>query len=271
MRPITQAVRGGRKPSSSAPHGASTATDRLEAVGVGVSFGGLKAVGNVDLVLGRGEILGLIGPNGAGKTTLVNVLSGYQRPTRGRIRLDGVDVTGLGPPQLAWRGLARTFQGVRVFADMTVYENVELGAIGVRTSRREARELALELLARVGLSDKADAIVSALPQGDERRIGILRALATRPRFLLLDEPAAGLNENETDALVASLAAIRDDFGCGLLVIEHDMRMITRLCERVQVLDHGDTIAEGTPEVVHGNHAVLAAYLGTRRGAAAAQG
>jgi branched-chain amino acid transport system ATP-binding protein len=226
----------------------------------------LKALGSVDLVLRQGEILGLIGPNGAGKTTLVNVLSGYQRPTRGWVVLDGADVTGMGPPHLARRGLARTFQGVRVFAEMTVFENVQLGAIGVRASRRESARLAADLLDRAGLSDKKDALVSSLPQGDERRIGILRALATRPRFLLLDEPAAGLNETESESLIASLAGVRRDFGCGLIVIEHDMRVIMRLCDRVQVLDHGETISEGTPAEVRVDPAVLTAYLGTRSGA-----
>jgi branched-chain amino acid transport system ATP-binding protein len=220
-------------------------------------------VDGVDLTLRKSEILGLIGPNGAGKTTLVNALSGFQRPSSGSVALDGRDVTGWSPNRLARQGLARTFQSVRLFHGLTVAENVELGGVGVGTTRRAARRHATELLERLGLADKADMLAAGLPHGLERRLGIVRSLATRPAFLLLDEPAAGLNEQESDELVQTLTTIRDDFLCGLVVIEHDMRLIMRLCERIQVLDHGKTIAVGAPAEVRADPAVLTAYLGTK--------
>lgn len=236
----------------------------LECRDLNVHFEGVKAVDGVDLELRSGEILGLIGPNGAGKTTLVNTLTGFQRPTAGSVHLDGADVTGWPPDRLARIGLARTFQAVRLFAGLTVFENVELGALGVGMSRREAQRWAWELLERLDLTAMADASASGVPHGMERRLALVRALATRPRFLLLDEPAAGLNEAEGDALVAALAGIRDDFACGLMVIEHDMRVIMRLCERIQVLDYGKTISIGTAQEVQKDPAVLAAYLGSER-------
>src|SRR6185437_14622564 len=199
--------------------------------------------------------------NGAGKTTLVNALSGFQKPTAGRVRLNGADVTGWLPHRLARRGLTRTFQSVRLFPGLTVLENVELGGVGVGLRRPSARRAARELLARLGLADRADQLATGLPHGLERRLGIVRALAARPSFLLLDEPAAGLNENESDELVDVLTLIRDDFSCALVVIEHDMRLIMRLCERIQVLDYGKTISLGTPAEVRNDPAVLTAYLG----------
>jgi branched-chain amino acid transport system ATP-binding protein len=236
----------------------------LECRELKVHFEGVRAVDGVDLELHRGEILGLIGPNGAGKTTLVNTLTGFQRPTAGSVHLNGVDVTGWPPDRLARVGLARTFQAVRLFSGLTVFENVEIGAIGVGLSRREAQRWAWELLERLDLTGLADVPASGVPHGMERRLALVRALATRPTFLLLDEPAAGLNEEESDALVAALATIRDDFACGLMVIEHDMRVIMRLCERIQVLDYGKTISIGSPAEVQKSPAVLAAYLGTER-------
>jgi ABC-type branched-subunit amino acid transport system ATPase component len=236
----------------------------LECRGLKVHFEGVKAVDGVDLQLRSGEILGLIGPNGAGKTTLVNTLTGFQRPTAGSVHLDGVEVTGWPPDRLARVGLARTFQAVRLFAGLTVFENVELGAVGVGMTRRQAQRWAWELLERLDLTGMADVQASGVPHGMERRLALVRALATRPRFLLLDEPAAGLNEAESDALVAALAATRDDFTCALMVIEHDMRVIMRLCERIQVLDYGKTISIGTPPEVQRDPAVLTAYLGTER-------
>jgi branched-chain amino acid transport system ATP-binding protein len=235
----------------------------LEARGLKVHFGGVRAVDGVDLVLSKGEILGLIGPNGAGKTTLVNALSGFQKPTAGTVALSGDDVTGWAPPRLARRGLTRTFQSVRLFPGLTVLENVELGGVGVGMRRAAARRWARELLARLRLDHLADRWADGLPHGLERRLGIVRALAAKPRFLLLDEPAAGLNEQESDELVASLTLIRDDFECALVVIEHDMRLIMRLCERIQVLDYGKTISIGTPAEVRRDPAVLTAYLGRR--------
>jgi branched-chain amino acid transport system ATP-binding protein len=235
----------------------------LEARGLKVHFGGVHAVDGVDLVLTKGEILGLIGPNGAGKTTLVNALSGFQKPTAGTVLMNGRDVTGLSPHRLARRGLARTFQSVRLFPSLTVLENVELGGVGVGMRRPAARKWARELLERLTLDDKADLYATGLPHGLERRLGIVRALAAKPTFLMLDEPAAGLNEQESDELVSSLMLIRDDFSCALVVIEHDMRLIMRLCERIQVLDYGRTISIGTPAQVRRDPAVLTAYLGRR--------
>ena len=238
-------------------------TQLLEARGLKVHFGGVHAVDGVDLVLTKGEILGLIGPNGAGKTTLVNALSGFQKPTAGTVLMNGRDVTGLSPHRLARRGLARTFQSVRLFPSLTVLENVELGGVGVGMRRPAARKWARELLERLKLDDKTSLYATGLPHGLERRLGIVRALAAKPTFLMLDEPAAGLNEQESDELVSSLMLIRDDFSCALMVIEHDMRVIMRLCERIQVLDYGKTISIGTPAEVRNDPAVLTAYLGRR--------
>jgi branched-chain amino acid transport system ATP-binding protein len=238
-------------------------TELLQARGLKVHFGGVRAVDGVDLVVTKGEILGLIGPNGAGKTTLVNALSGFQKPTAGTVLMNGQDVTGLSPHRLARRGLARTFQSVRLFPGLTVLENVELGAVGVGMRRPAARKWARELLERLKLDGMASLYGIGLPHGLERRLGIVRALAAKPTFLMLDEPAAGLNEQESDELVGSLTLIRDDFSCALVVIEHDMRLIMRLCERIQVIDYGKTISIGTPAQVRSDPAVLTAYLGRR--------
>ena len=243
--------------------GAANGADMLEARELTVRFGGVRAVDGVDFELRKGEILGLIGPNGAGKTTLVNALSGFQKPNSGTVLLNGEDVTGWRPHRLARRGLTRTFQSVRLFPGLTVLENVELGGVGVGMRRPAARRAANELLDRLGLADKAESLATGLPHGLERRLGIVRALAAKPTFLLLDEPAAGLNEAESDELVDALTLIRDDFSCALVVIEHDMRVIMRLCERIQVLDYGKTISIGTPVEVRADPAVLTAYLGRR--------
>jgi branched-chain amino acid transport system ATP-binding protein len=233
----------------------------LRAIEVGVRFAGLEALSDVSLTLDRGEILGLIGPNGAGKTTLVNVLSGFQRPTSGHVLLGDHDVTALPPQKLAAQGLGRTFQSVRLFGRLTVFDNVLVGAIAGGMRMRPARELTWTLLERLSLARSATVAAAALPHGEERRLGIIRALATRPRFLLLDEPAAGLNERETAALTETLATLPHDFALGLLVIEHDMALILGLCHRIQVLDHGRTIAEGSPREVRHDRSVIAAYLG----------
>ena len=229
-------------------------------------FEGVRAVDDVDLVLRRGEILGLIGPNGAGKTTLVNALTGFQRPTAGKVTLDDVDVTGLAPDRLAGLGLTRTFQSVRSFNDLTAFENVEAAALSVHSSREEARRLVWKLFDWVDLADRAHHLAGSLPYGDERRLGLIRALATGPSFLLLDEPAAGLNEVETNQLQAAIRRVRNEFGCGILVIEHDVPLIMQLCERIQVLDHGKTISEGSPTEIQADRAVIEAYLGSTRGA-----
>jgi ABC-type branched-subunit amino acid transport system ATPase component len=243
----------------------SLPAESLEARDIRVHIRGVKAVDGVDLSLRRGEILGLIGPNGAGKTTLLNVLSGFQRPTTGVIELNREDITAWAPSEIARAGLVRTFQDVRLFPRLTIFENVEAAAVSTGASRRRARASTWELLAHLGLETRAALTAGGLPHGEERRLAIARALALRPSFLLLDEPAAGLNEGESDELVQALAAIKDAFTLGLLVIEHDVRLIMQLSDRVQVLDHGRTIAIGTPADVRRNPAVLTAYLGTTSG------
>ena len=236
---------------------------RLETLGVTVRFEGVTALEEVDLAIESGDILGLIGPNGAGKTTLLNVISGFVAEEAGKVLLDSVDVTGWTAEARARAGLGRSFQAVRLFESLTVLENLETGALcrGGRR-RREAAEAALALLERVDLAHMADREARTLPAGDRRLIGVLRALATDPDFLLLDEPAAGLNEAESDELVSAIRRIRDDFGCAVLIVDHDMRVIMPLCERIQVLNFGRTIALGDPDEVRTDPAVVEAYLGT---------
>lgn len=241
--------------------GVTAQSEVLAARGVYVSFEGLTALDNVDIELRRGEILGLIGPNGAGKTTLVNVISGFQRPDRGAVSLDSHNVTTWSPHRIGRAGLVRTFQAARLFGGLSVLENVELGGLGVGRSRRAARRRAHGILDWLDIGQHAFVPAASLPFGVERRIGIARALAMEPRFLLMDEPAAGLDERETDALVHTISRIRDEFRCGVLVIEHNMRLIMKLCERIQVLDQGATIADGLPEEVQANNRVRQAYLG----------
>jgi branched-chain amino acid transport system ATP-binding protein len=241
----------------------------LRARGVDVRFDGVHALAEVDLTLAPGEIVGLIGPNGAGKTTLINVLSGFQRPTAGAVVLDGVEVTRWAPYRRARAGIGRTFQAVRSFAGLTVRDNLLSAAYAAGRGRRAARRLADDTLALVGLTDRAGTPAGSLAYGQERWLGIARALCAGPRYLLLDEPAAGLNEQEGDELLAMLRGIRDRDGCALLVIEHDMRLIMRLCERLHVLDHGRTIAVGPPAEVSRDPLVLSAYLGRRGGDRAA--
>lgn len=233
----------------------------FEASSVKVHFDGLKAVDGVDLALSEGHVLGLIGPNGAGKTTLINALTGFEKLAGGTVRLDGVDVTRWSPRRLCKHGVTRTFQAVRLFERLTVLENVLVGTLLLGGSRRQAREAAWQLLDAFSLSDKANLPAGSLPYGDERRLGMARALGPAPRFLFLDEPAAGMSEKETDELVEVLDNVKERFGCGLLIIEHDMRLIMDVCDRVQVLDYGRTIALGEPKEVRQNSAVLEAYLG----------
>jgi ABC-type branched-subunit amino acid transport system ATPase component/ABC-type branched-subunit amino acid transport system permease subunit len=239
-----------------------TAKGALRAEGVSLAFAGLHVLRGIDLRLSPGEALGLVGPNGAGKTTLVNVLSGFQGPDSGSVRLDGTDVTGRSPTRLAHHGLARTFQAALPFPHLSCLESVAVGAMGMRTGRRRATEVAVDVLDRLKLVEQAPRPAGSLPPGRQRLLGIARALATGPRYLLLDEPAAGLNEAEREELVTILREVLRDFGCGILLIEHDMSMVMELCPRVQVLDDGVTLRVGTPEEVQGDPAVVEAYLGS---------
>jgi len=239
----------------------------FSATGITVRFGSLTALEDVDFVLNAGEILGVIGPNGAGKTTLTNVLTGFQVPTAGSVRLDGHDVTRWRPQELCRNGVVRTFQSVRPFGGLTVRENLAAPSSISASSARARTDLVQRLLERFELEPYADVLAKNLSHGTERRLGVARALAGRPRYLLLDEPAAGLNEIESQRLVDVLRAVHVEFECALMVIEHDMRVIMQLCDRIQVLDSGRTIAVGTPDVVRSSPAVLEAYLGANSGGA----
>jgi branched-chain amino acid transport system ATP-binding protein len=234
---------------------------QLAARAVSVRFGGLVAVDQVSIELKRGEILGLIGPNGAGKTTLVNVLSGFQRPLAGAIVVGERDCTRLRRHDFPRAGVVRTFQAVRLFRGLTVSENVEIGYVGQGLGRAQARRRAADTLRELRLDDKAHRLASGLSYGEERRVGLARALAINPRFLLLDEPAAGLAAAEAEELRALIVDIRSKYGCGVLVIEHNMALVMNLCERIHVLDGGKTIAAGTPAEIRADGGVRRAYLG----------
>ena len=261
-------------PQQPTPADAPDGTPLLQATGVIMRFGGLTAVRNVDLTVNSGEIVGLIGPNGAGKTTFFNCLTGLYVPTEGTVSYRG---TVLPPkPHLVTKaGIARTFQNIRLFANMTVLENVLVGRHtrtregllsalirGPRYHKAEAasRERAMELLQFTGLAEKADHLARNLPYGEQRKLEIARALASEPGLLLLDEPTAGMNPQETRATEELVFAIRDQ-GIAVLVIEHDMRFIFNLCDRVAVLVQGEKLVEGTSEVVQSDERVIAAYLG----------
>jgi branched-chain amino acid transport system ATP-binding protein len=237
--------------------------ESLRASSVSRSFDGVQALDGVTLDVGRGEIVGLIGPNGAGKSTLVNVLTGFDRPDAGTVHLGTDDVTRWSPHRRGRRGLARTFQHSHAFRSLTVRENVEVAALGVGTGAREATRRADSLLQRLSLDRYANASARALSHGDERRLGVARALATSPRFLLLDEPAAGLPEAEVPEFAALVRSVGADDGTGVLLIDHNMALIMELCDRICVLDQGRTLAEGAPAEIRANLDVAAAYLGER--------
>jgi branched-chain amino acid transport system ATP-binding protein len=233
----------------------------LRAASVSRAFEGVKALTDVTFELHRREVVGLIGPNGAGKSTLVNVLTGFDFPDRGAVELEGRDITRWTPHRRGRHGLARTFQHSRSFRSLTVRENVEVAALGAGAGVRAARSRAGELLEQLGLTAYAAAPAGTLAHGDERRLGVARALATEPSFVLLDEPAAGLPEAEVGDFAAVVRSVAEDHDAGVLLIDHNMALVMGVCDRIQVLDHGATLAEGTPGEIRANLDVAAAYLG----------
>jgi branched-chain amino acid transport system ATP-binding protein len=235
--------------------------DTLRASSVSRSFEGVRALQDVTLELQRHEVVGLIGPNGAGKSTLVNVLTGFDSPTSGSVELAGRGITRWSAHRRARAGLARTFQHSRSFRDLTVRENVEVAALGVGAGTRRARRRADELIELLGLQAHERAPAGVLAHGDERRLGVARALATRPRFVLMDEPAAGLPEAEVPDFASVVRSVRDDHEAGVLLIDHNMALVMSVCDRIVVLDQGRTLAEGTPAEIRSNLDVAAAYLG----------
>lgn len=241
-----------------------------------MQFGGLTAVNCFEMQIMPHEIVGLIGPNGAGKTTVFNMITGVYTPTIGRVFFEDHDITGLRPDQIAYQGIARTFQNIRLMSNLSVQENVEIGehlrlksnwmsAVlrlpAYRREENEMKERAHNLLRQVGLDKYAGEKAGSLPYGAQRRLEIVRALATKPRFLLLDEPAAGMNPKEGQELMDFIREIQQKFDLTILLIEHDMRVVMGVCERIYVLDYGSVIAEGNPEQIQSNSRVIEAYLG----------
>ena len=254
-------------------------TPVLETRHLGIDFGGLHAVEDFNLTIGKTEIAGLIGPNGAGKTTVFNLLTKVYQPTRGIVMIDGHDTAGMNVTQASKLGIARTFQNIRLFDNMTVEENVRLGLhnqisynmlSGILRlpsywkKEKQQHEKALDLLSIFGMQDLADVKSGSLPYGAQRRLEIVRALATNPKLLLLDEPAAGMNPNETEELMDNIIRIRDKFKIAVMLIEHDMSLVMGICEGICVLNYGKIIAKGTAEEIQNNPLVIEAYLGKHK-------
>ena len=252
----------------------------LDVRGLGIDFGGLTAVDNFNLMIGRNEIAGLIGPNGAGKTTVFNLLTNVYQPSRGSILLDGVPTAGKKTYQVNRMGVARTFQNIRLFKDLTVIDNVKVGLHQSMNyhlpeallrlpsywkQEKKTTDEAIELLNIFHMSDLAGKQAGSLPYGAQRRLEIIRALATRPKLLLLDEPAAGMNPSETAELMEAIRRIREEFDLAILLIEHDMNLVMGICEGIAVLNFGRVIAKGTPDEIRNNPQVIEAYLGKKEG------
>ena len=248
----------------------------LECKNLGIQFGGLKAVDSFNLNIEKGMLYGLIGPNGAGKTTVFNLLTGVYKPTTGTIRLDGKLINGKTPTQINNMGIARTFQNIRLFSNMSVLDNVKVALhekvkyplltsmthmFGFSKKEKEMDDLATDILKVFSLDDKSDTLSGNLPYGEQRKLEIARALATSPSLLLLDEPAAGMNPNETEELMETIRQIRDRYNLTILLIEHDMKLVAGICEKLSVLNFGTELASGTPSEVLNNPEVITAYLG----------
>ncbi|MBQ3646214.1 MAG: ABC transporter ATP-binding protein [Synergistaceae bacterium] len=250
----------------------------LEVENLKLRFGGLNAIDNLNFKISHGQIMGLIGPNGAGKTSAFNVISGFYKPTEGKIKFLGKSIGGLSPDEVCREGMSRTFQNIRLFGHETVLQNVMIGSrvrqkyqwwetlmpfifTDVIREDEEAKTRAMDLLSQLGLDEFADEKASSLPYGAQRRLEIARALATKPKFLLLDEPAAGMNPQESDELMKFIRRLRDEFDLTILLIEHDMKVVMNVCDYIHVLDQGVHIAQGTPDEIKSNPRVIEAYLG----------
>lgn len=235
----------------------------LLAAGVSVSFEGLKALSNVTLDVPRERVTGLIGPNGAGKTTLVNVLTGFQKPTTGSVVLDGESIVGVPAHRVRQKGIARTFQSGRLFADLSVLDNLEVTGVGLGLSRRDAAKKADEMLDWIGIAHLAERMAGGLPYTDERRVAIGRALMLEPSYLLLDEPAAGMSAEEASELAKLIRRIIAEVKCGVLLIEHNIGLVLNICDHIHVLDSGEIIEVGPPAVIKPSEKVRHAYMGTQ--------